>query len=66
MDNSYDEEVNNTERAIKTIALVKKLSDNDLHKFYTACKDDILHNQLLFLNSKYNRLEMLDLSLHND
>jgi hypothetical protein len=59
LDNSYDNETHNTNRYIKTFDTVQKLSQQDLHAWYVSCQQDILHNQQLFLSSKYQRLNTL-------
>lgn len=66
LDNSYDEEINNTDRFVKTLDLVKQLNQTNLHDFYVSCKDQILHNQELFLSSKYQRLSNLCEKLNHD
>ena len=65
IDNDYDSEIDNTQRFKKLIDTVKKLSVQDLHALYLNCFDDIVHNQNLFLASKYNRLNTLHLKLLN-
>ena len=59
INNAYDQEINNTDRFIKTIQQVKRLTTVDLHEWYLSCLDDIQHNQELFVASKYARLETL-------
>lgn len=59
MDNSYDSEQNNTQRFIKTIELVTRLANTDLKQWIKQCQDDCLHNQQLFVASKFNRLNAL-------
>jgi hypothetical protein len=59
LDNSYDNEFDNTQRFVKTLKTVEQLHKTDLHDFYIAAKDDMLHNQELFLSSKYDRLDIL-------
>ena len=66
LDNSYDNEMNNTERFIKTVNTIKQLNQQDLHEFYISCKNQILHNQELFLSSKYHRLADLEKKLNHD
>ena len=66
IDISYDDEHNNTERLIKTLSALENLNSKDLHKFYISCRDDIIHNQELFLSSKHNRLEELCQKLNHD
>ena len=66
LDNSYDSEINNTERYIKTLNTIKQMNQTSLHEFYVSCKEQLLHNQELFLASKYPRLQMLDQKLNHD
>jgi len=66
INNTYDTETNNTERFIKALNSLKQLNQKDLHDFYISCRDQILHNQELFLGSKYQRLEHLNKKLNND
>jgi hypothetical protein len=66
LDNSYDTEINNTERYKKTLNTITQMNQNSLHEFYVSCKDQLLHNQELFLASKYPRLQMLDQTLNHD
>jgi hypothetical protein len=60
VDHSYDTIVNNTERwdavctEMERIAKCKKI-----HQLYVDCKEDLLHNQQLFLASKADRLETI-------
>ena len=62
LDNSYDEIENTTERYNALITQVIDLLDNPnflLKEFYIKCREDLLHNQKLFLDSKEQRLNML-------
>ena len=58
INHDYDTISNNTERwdavctEMERIAKCKKI-----HQMFVDCKQDILHNQQLFLDSKANRLE---------
>jgi hypothetical protein len=63
LDNSYDKELDNTQRYIKAKQSLLELNKKDLHKWYMSCRDDIIHNQQLFLSSKYNRLNILEQDL---
>jgi hypothetical protein len=63
INNRYDYEPNNTTRFIKTVEEVERISSLDMHGWYEACWDDLVHNQQLFLSSKFNRLNSLYLSL---
>jgi hypothetical protein len=66
LNNNYDKETNNTERFINTVACLERLNQKNLHEFYMACRDQIIHNQELFLDSKYNRLDYLHKKLNYD
>ena len=66
IDNSYDYEIDNTQRFLKTVAALEKINCNDLHSFYVACREQIIHNQELFLSSKRDRLANLCETLNND
>lgn len=59
IDNKYDDIVDNTDRFIATIEAIKNLTATNLHQWYLSCREDIIHNQELFLSSKYNRIEEL-------
>lgn len=56
IDNSYDLELNNTQRWIKIKTAIARLKQQDMAKWFDACLDDLYHNQQVFLSSKYNRL----------
>jgi hypothetical protein len=64
LDNSYDDITDNTQRYLKTFDTVKRLNQKDLHAWYVNCRDNIIHNQQLFLSSKYPRLNTLMLELN--
>ena len=66
IDNSYDDEIQNTNRFAKTLASVQTLNQQDLHEFYVSCRDQLIHNQELFLSSKFARLQDLCTRLNND
>ena len=59
IDNRYDLDTDNTKRFIKSTIQVKRLHKKDMHEWFLSAKDDILHNQDLFLSSKYDRLNKL-------
>jgi hypothetical protein len=65
IDNSYDTELNNTARWLKIIDTIKKLKTTDLHSWFDECRNDIIHNQTLFKNSKYYRLDELRVNLNS-
>jgi hypothetical protein len=49
LDNSYDQEPNNTRRWNKLQQAIKQIS-RDVHNLSDACKSDVVHNQRLFLH----------------
>jgi len=60
IDHEYDSIPDNTERWHAASEEAERLILHEhLHSLYTECKDDILHNQQLFLRSKSNRLNSL-------
>lgn len=63
IDNSYDKHCDNTERFKRVVDVVDQLAKQDLHKWYSSCWEDVVHNQQLFLASKYDRLNSLHLNL---
>jgi hypothetical protein len=66
LDNAYDQEIDNTQRFRKTLSALEKLDRTNLHEFYTSCRDQIIHNQELFLSSKHNRLAKLSEQINRD
>lgn len=65
MDNSYDTISDNTQRWLAVRDLICQLNGQDLYQWFLACKDDVLHNQQLFLSRKQQRLNRLhDKLLH--
>lgn len=65
IDNSYDLELDNTQRWLKLLEAIKKINNQDMHAWFLSCQDDIKHNQELFLSSKKDRLNNLyDKLLH--
>ena len=59
IDNSYDQEIDNTQRWIKLRNTIEQIKSQNLHMWFTKCLDDICHNQQLFCSDKYNRLNNL-------
>jgi hypothetical protein len=59
IDNSYDLEPDHSQRWFKLVTAINRIKKHNMHDWYIMCKSDILHNQQLFLTSKYNRLNML-------
>jgi hypothetical protein len=65
IDNSYDLELDNTQRWLKLLRAIQQIKSQDMHTWFLQCIDDIKHNQQLFLNSKKDRLNTLyDKLLH--
>lgn len=65
IDPSYDLIEDNTQRWLKVAKTIGELKSRDLHSWFETCRADIEHNQQLFLESKYNRLNTLhDKLLH--
>ena len=60
IDNSYDDEEHITHRWDKAMTAFEKLVKSpDLHTLYQMCKEDLEHNQQLFLRGKADRLNRL-------
>jgi hypothetical protein len=59
IDNSYDLEINNTQRWIKIKAAIAKIKSQNMQTWFNSCKDDVEHNQQLFCSSKRDRLNTL-------
>jgi len=65
IDPSYDLIVDNTQRWLQLAKTIAELKSKDLHSWFETCRADVEHNQQLFLQSKYNRLNTLhDKLLH--
>ena len=58
LDNSYDQENNNTQRWLKIKHTLEQIQQ-DPHGMLLRCWDDIIHNQQLFLANKSQRLNTL-------
>jgi hypothetical protein len=59
IDHSYDSIKNTTERWNRACLEVERLAATNLHQIYTQCRDDLIHNQNLFLSLKTQRLSSL-------
>lgn len=60
IDHSYDQETNNTRRWDMVCTEIERLvTQVDLHQLYIDCRDDLIHNQRLFLSDKADRLNSL-------
>ena len=69
LNNSYDTIENTTERwktAIDMVSTVLDRSHDNLHEMHLKCKEDLIHNQKLFMSNKADRLEHLIKEIHND
>ena len=65
IDNSYDLELDNTQRWLKLLQSIQQIQSQDMHAWFLQCQDDVKHNQQLFLSSKKDRLNNLyDKLLH--
>jgi hypothetical protein len=59
IDNSYDTVINNTQRWIQCRNTILQIQQQDMHNWFESCRSDIEHNQQLFSDSKYERLNTL-------
>lgn len=59
MDNSYDLIQDNTQRWFALRSLLQDLADRDLHRWLISCKDDLHHNQDLFIGQNKKDLARL-------
>lgn len=58
IDNTYDTIQDNTKRWIAVKSTIEQIKQNPA-EYFAKCHDDIVHNQQLFLSSKYTRLNRL-------
>ena len=63
IDNSYDNEINNTQRWLMLKETIQKIQP-ELPDIFQQCYNDILHNQQLFAESKITRLNTLHQKLY--
>lgn len=62
IDNSYDSIENTTQRWICLISILNHMFSQGpvyMHQVLSACKDDLLHNQKIFLQNKQGRIQFL-------
>ena len=64
IDNSYDTITDNTLRYLAVIRTIRELSVQDPAVLYNSCVPDLEHNQAVFAESKYSRLDQLYRSLY--
>jgi hypothetical protein len=66
IDNGYDRIEDNTDRYLAVVRTIKQLSAIDPTTLYNSCVEDLQHNQQVFLASKWDRLNTLWETLHNE
>lgn len=66
IDNSYDDEPNNTQRWLRLRTSLQDLLAGDLVAWSESVRSDVEHNQRLFLRSKSPRLNTLLQTLYHD
>lgn len=59
LDNSYDLETNATDRWRALLASIQRAHQQGLPDLYQACRDDLEHNQKLFMSCHQSRLNTL-------
>jgi hypothetical protein len=60
INHAYDQELDNTKRWDMACSEIERLVTKvDLHQLYIDSREDLLHNQRLFLSSKQDRLNSL-------
>lgn len=64
IDNSYDLETNHTMRWQRLLTAIQKAKQTGLVQVFDQCRDDIEHNQRLFVSSKQQRLNTLIQKIH--
>jgi hypothetical protein len=65
IDPDYDQITDPTQRWLRIAEIITDLKSKNLHDWFESCVPDIIHNQLLFSQSKHNRLNNLhDKLLH--
>jgi hypothetical protein len=66
IDNTYDTVTDNTQRYTSVMHTIRQLALQDPNTVYNSCVEDLQHNQRLFLASKWDRLNTLWETLHNE
>lgn len=62
IDNSYDQETDNTKRFVRAMDAVTKLHDQDMHQWYQRCIPAVTHNQFVFMHSNTTRNRLVTLN----
>jgi hypothetical protein len=66
IDNTYDHIEDNTDRYLAVLRTIHKLSLIEPNTLYNSCVEDMVHNQQVFLATKWDRLNSLYERLHNE
>jgi hypothetical protein len=66
IDNTYDRIENNTARWSALCDSIARIKYSDLPEFRARCREGVLHNQQVFLRSKWDRLNMLFRKINKD
>jgi hypothetical protein len=59
IDNSYDNVVDNTQRWLKCRHAIAEIQKKNMQIWFESCRSDVEHNQKLFAQHKYERLNTL-------
>jgi hypothetical protein len=59
IDNGYDLEPDPAQRWLKLLTAIRKIKEQDMQVWFNQCREDIEHNQQLFVSTKYSRLNNL-------
>lgn len=65
LDNSYDLETNNTQRWLALRRAIQQAQQQGLAVLFDRAREDIEHNQQLFLRGKHERVSMLLQKIHD-
>jgi hypothetical protein len=66
IDPTYDTVEDNTDRYLSVMRTIQQLNRQNPNELYNSCVPDLVHNQQVFLATKYNRLNTLYERLHNE
>jgi hypothetical protein len=66
IDPTYDTVEDNTLRYLSVMRTIQQLNQQNPNDLYNSCVPDMLHNQQLFLATKWSRLNTLYERLHNE